>query len=98
MARRFVESLVSSLRCVIAIVALVIRPPFLQRLATRCRLVRYDSRGTGLSDQAVPGRSFATAQAALLTALDALLFDRFALTGIQIRTMMPLHTNISSGA
>lgn len=56
--------------------------PLLQRLAGRFHLVRYDYRGTGLSDRDVPAISFQTMLYDLEAAVDALALDRFALLGI----------------
>jgi DNA-binding winged helix-turn-helix (wHTH) protein/alpha-beta hydrolase superfamily lysophospholipase len=56
--------------------------PLLQRLAGRFHLVRYDGRGTGLSDRDVPGISFETMLHDLETVVDALALERFALLGI----------------
>lgn len=56
--------------------------PQLQRLADRFLLVRYDGRGTGLSDRAVPAMSPQTMLHDLETVVDALALERFALLGI----------------
>ncbi len=56
--------------------------PLLQRLADRFRLVRYDYRGTGLSDRDVPAISFQTMLCDLEAVVDALALERFALLGI----------------
>lgn len=56
--------------------------PLLRRLATHFRLVRYDGRGTGLSDRNVADVSFATMLEDLETVIDSYKFDRFALLGI----------------
>ena len=56
--------------------------PLLQRLAGRFHLVRYDYRGTGLSDRDVPAISFQTMLCDLEAVVDALALERFALLGI----------------
>ena len=56
--------------------------PLLQRLADRFPLVRYDYRGTGLSDRDVPAISFQTMLYDLEAVIDALALERFALLGI----------------
>ena len=56
--------------------------PLLQRLADRFHLVRYDGRGTGLSDRDVPAISFETMLHDLETVVDALELERFALLGM----------------
>jgi pimeloyl-ACP methyl ester carboxylesterase len=56
--------------------------PLLQRLADRFRLVRYDYRGTGLSDRDVPAISLQTMLYDLEAVVDALALERFALLGI----------------
>ena len=56
--------------------------PLLQRLAGRFHLVRYDYRGTGLSDRDVPAISFQTMLYDLEAVVDALALERFALLGI----------------
>jgi len=56
--------------------------PLLQRLSRRFRLVRYDGRGTGLSDRNVPDMSFARYQEDLEAVTNALKLERFALLGI----------------
>jgi pimeloyl-ACP methyl ester carboxylesterase/DNA-binding winged helix-turn-helix (wHTH) protein len=56
--------------------------PLLQRLAGRFRLVRYDYRGTGLSDRDVSAVSFQTMLYDLEAVVDALALKRFALLGI----------------
>ena len=55
--------------------------PLLRRLAEQCRLIRYDERGTGLSDWDVADISFETFVRDLETVVDALRLDRFALFG-----------------
>jgi DNA-binding winged helix-turn-helix (wHTH) protein/alpha-beta hydrolase superfamily lysophospholipase len=56
--------------------------PLLQRLAGRFHLVRYDARGTGLSDRDVPVISPQTMLYDLEAVVDALALERFALLGI----------------
>jgi pimeloyl-ACP methyl ester carboxylesterase len=56
--------------------------PLFERLVGRCRLIRYDERGTGLSDRDVPGFSFEAFVRDLETVVDALRLQRFALLGI----------------
>jgi pimeloyl-ACP methyl ester carboxylesterase len=56
--------------------------PSLQRLANRFHLVRYDYRGTGLSDRDVPAISFQTMLCDLEAVVDALALERFTLLGI----------------
>jgi DNA-binding winged helix-turn-helix (wHTH) protein/pimeloyl-ACP methyl ester carboxylesterase len=56
--------------------------PLLRRLADRFHLVRYDGRGTGLSDRDVPAISFQTMLYDLEAVVDALPLERFALLGI----------------
>ena len=56
--------------------------PLLQRLADRHRLIRYDARGTGLSDRNVSNISFATLLDDLETVVDSCQLERFALLGI----------------
>jgi pimeloyl-ACP methyl ester carboxylesterase len=56
--------------------------PLLQRLAARFHLVRYDNRGTGLSDRDVPAISFQTMLYDLEAVVDGLALERFALLGI----------------
>src|SRR5436190_15628958 len=55
--------------------------PLLRRLAEQFRLIRYDERGTGLSDWDVADISFETFMRDLETVVDALRLDRFALFG-----------------
>jgi DNA-binding winged helix-turn-helix (wHTH) protein/pimeloyl-ACP methyl ester carboxylesterase len=55
--------------------------PLLTRLAAQFRLIRYDERGTGLSDWEVGDISFETFVRDLETVVDALRLDRFALFG-----------------
>jgi pimeloyl-ACP methyl ester carboxylesterase len=56
--------------------------PSLELLASRFRLIRYDERGTGLSDWDVEDISFEAFVRDLETVVDALGLDRFALWGI----------------
>lgn len=56
--------------------------PLFQRLASQCRLIRYDERGMGLSDRDVPDFSFEAWVRDLETVVDGLRLDRFALLGI----------------
>jgi DNA-binding winged helix-turn-helix (wHTH) protein/pimeloyl-ACP methyl ester carboxylesterase len=56
--------------------------PLLQRLAERFQLVRYDARGTGLSDWQVPSLSLQTMLDDLESAVDSLALERFVLLGI----------------
>lgn len=51
-------------------------------LADRFRLIRYDGRGSGLSDRHVPEISFATFEHDLEAVVDALQLQRYALLGI----------------
>src|SRR6516225_9245778 len=55
--------------------------PLLTRLAAQCRLIRYDERGTGLSDWDVGEISSETFVRDLETVADALDLHRFALFG-----------------
>jgi DNA-binding winged helix-turn-helix (wHTH) protein/alpha-beta hydrolase superfamily lysophospholipase len=56
--------------------------PLFERLVGRHRLIRYDERGTGLSDRDVPDFSFEAFVRDLETVVDALDLERFALLGI----------------
>jgi DNA-binding winged helix-turn-helix (wHTH) protein/alpha-beta hydrolase superfamily lysophospholipase len=56
--------------------------PLFSRLVADCRLVRYDERGTGLSDRDVPEISFEAFVSDLETVVDAGGLSRFALLGI----------------
>jgi pimeloyl-ACP methyl ester carboxylesterase/DNA-binding winged helix-turn-helix (wHTH) protein len=56
--------------------------PLFMRLAARYRLVRYDERGTGLSDRDVPDFSFEAFVRDLEAVVDTLRLDRFALLGV----------------
>jgi pimeloyl-ACP methyl ester carboxylesterase/DNA-binding winged helix-turn-helix (wHTH) protein len=56
--------------------------PLFSRLAARCRLIRYDERGTGLSSRDVPDFSFEAFVHDLETVVDELGLDRFALMGL----------------
>jgi pimeloyl-ACP methyl ester carboxylesterase len=59
-----------------------LRGALLHYLAERFQLVRYDGRGTGLSDRYVPEISFATFEEDLRAVVDALGLQRYALFGI----------------
>jgi pimeloyl-ACP methyl ester carboxylesterase len=56
--------------------------PLFTRLAARYRLIRYDERGTGLSDRDVPDFSFEAFVRDLEAVVDTLRLDRFALFGV----------------
>lgn len=56
--------------------------PLFTQLAVRCRLIRYDERGTGLSSRDVPDFSFEAFVRDLETVVDDLGLDRFALLGV----------------
>ena len=56
--------------------------PLFSRLAAHCTLVRYDERGTGLSDRDVPEFSFEAFVQDLETVVDECGLRRFALLGI----------------
>jgi DNA-binding winged helix-turn-helix (wHTH) protein/pimeloyl-ACP methyl ester carboxylesterase len=56
--------------------------PLFSRLAADCRLVRYDERGTGLSDREVTDFSFEAFVRDLETVVDECGLERFALLGI----------------
>lgn len=56
--------------------------PLLQRLAQKNRLIRYDSRGNGLSDRDVEDISFEGFVHDLRAVVDAIKGDRFAILGI----------------
>jgi DNA-binding winged helix-turn-helix (wHTH) protein/alpha-beta hydrolase superfamily lysophospholipase len=56
--------------------------PLFERLIGQCRLIRYDERGTGLSDRDVPDFSFEAFVRDLEIVVDALGLKRFALLGI----------------
>src|SRR5690242_16099790 len=53
-----------------------------EALAARFRYIRYDGRGTGLSDRNVEGLSLETFLADLRAVIDASGLDRFALLGV----------------
>jgi pimeloyl-ACP methyl ester carboxylesterase/DNA-binding winged helix-turn-helix (wHTH) protein len=59
-----------------------IRGPLMPLLADRLRLIRYDSRGFGLSDRDVDDISFATFELDLEAVVDALHLRRYALLGV----------------
>ena len=56
--------------------------PLFSRLAALCQLVRYDERGTGLSERDVPDFSFKAFVHDLETVVDECGLQRFALLGI----------------
>jgi pimeloyl-ACP methyl ester carboxylesterase len=56
--------------------------PLFTRLAAANRLIRYDERGTGLSDRDVPDFSFEAFVCDLEAVVDTLRLDRFALFGV----------------
>jgi DNA-binding winged helix-turn-helix (wHTH) protein len=56
--------------------------PLLQRLAERYRLIRYDTRGTGLSDRDVAEFSFDDFARDFESVVEAVKADRFAILGI----------------
>ncbi|MCA1405044.1 alpha/beta hydrolase [Ensifer sp. IC3342] len=56
--------------------------PLFTHLAARCRLIRYDERGTGLSSRDFPEFSFAAFVHDLETVVDELGLERFALFGV----------------
>ena len=56
--------------------------PLLHRLAARCRLIRYDARGTGLSDRTVTDISFAAFVRDLETVVESIGVERSAFLGI----------------
>jgi len=56
--------------------------PLLQRLSSHFHLVRYDGRGTGMSDRDAGEISFATFLDDLETVVDSLAFERFVLLGM----------------
>jgi pimeloyl-ACP methyl ester carboxylesterase len=56
--------------------------PLFRTLASQCQLVRYDERGTGLSDRDVVDSSFEAFVRDLETVTDSLGLQRFALLGI----------------
>lgn len=58
------------------------RGAFYRFLAERTQLVRYDGRGSGLSDRYVPQFSFADMEQDLETVVDGLALPRYALLGI----------------
>jgi pimeloyl-ACP methyl ester carboxylesterase len=55
---------------------------FLHDLSRHHRIVRYDARGTGLSQRKVPGYSFEAMLTDLETVVDAAGFEKFALLGV----------------
>ena len=59
-----------------------IEQPLLQRLSRERQLVRYDARGTGLSDRETADISFETFVEDLETVVDALHLEQFSLFGI----------------
>jgi DNA-binding winged helix-turn-helix (wHTH) protein/pimeloyl-ACP methyl ester carboxylesterase len=56
--------------------------PLFSRLAAQCELIRYDERGTGLSQRDVPDFSFEGFLHDLETVVDQCALQRFALLGI----------------
>lgn len=56
--------------------------PWVEDLSRRYRLLRFDQRGTGLSDREVPEISFEAHVRDLEAVIDAAGFDRFALLGL----------------
>jgi len=56
--------------------------PFLHRLAEHRRLIRYDGRGTGLSDRGAKDISFAAFERDLATVVESLTLPRYALFGM----------------
>jgi DNA-binding winged helix-turn-helix (wHTH) protein/pimeloyl-ACP methyl ester carboxylesterase len=56
--------------------------PLLHHLASRCRLIRYDGRGNGLSDRAVEDISFALFERDLASVIEATGVARPAILGI----------------
>lgn len=58
------------------------RGAFYQRLAEQVQLIRYDGRGSGLSDREVPEMSFAALERDLDAVVDGLGLQRYALLGI----------------
>jgi DNA-binding winged helix-turn-helix (wHTH) protein/alpha-beta hydrolase superfamily lysophospholipase len=56
--------------------------PLFSRLAAQCQLVRYDERGTGLSDREVTDFSFEAFVRDLETVVDEFALQHFALLGI----------------
>ena len=56
--------------------------PLFTRLSARHRLIRYDERGTGLSDRDVPDFTFEAFVRDLEAVVDTLRLDRFALLGV----------------
>ena len=59
-----------------------LRGALLRSLADRFQLIRYDGRGTGLSDRYVPEISFATFHEDLEAVIDALQLTQYALLGV----------------
>jgi pimeloyl-ACP methyl ester carboxylesterase/DNA-binding CsgD family transcriptional regulator len=56
--------------------------PWVEDLSMRYRLLRFDQRGTGLSDREVPAISFEAHVRDLEAVIDAAGFERFALLGL----------------
>ena len=56
--------------------------PWVENLSKRYTLLRFDQRGTGLSDRDIPEISFEAHVRDLETVIDAAGFDRFALFGL----------------
>ena len=73
--------------------------PLLRRLAGHFHLVRYDGRGTGLSDWSVGEISLETFLDDLETVVDSLALERFALLGCTAapQCRLPMQCDIHSG-
>jgi pimeloyl-ACP methyl ester carboxylesterase len=65
--------------------------PLLQRLAERYRLIRYDTRGTGLSDSDVAEFSFDDFARDFESVVEAVKADRFAILGISQGAAVAVH-------
>src|SRR4029453_3975532 len=66
--------------------------PLLQRLAERNRLIRYDTRGTGLSDREVTEFSFDGFARDFESVVKAVKADRFAILGISQGAAVAVHS------